>query len=195
MIPIIVDPATTSLGLVGRGEIACRRLESLLAGGAAAVAVFSDRPSVELEKLAGNRLRRHLPSADELPQIRMLWIADLPLDRAAPLAALAHALGVLVNVEDVAARCDFHNPSIMRRGDLLLTVSTGGKSPSLAARIRRQLEQSFGTEWAVRVDQIGSRRAAWRRERRPLAELARLTDALIDRRGWLPRGASRGSSR
>ncbi len=191
MIPIIVDPATTAIGLVGRGEVACRRLEGLLAGGAERAAVFSDRPSAELVELAGERLRRHLPSADELARIRVLWIADLPLGEAAPLAALARALGVLVNVEDVKAWCDFHNPSIVRRGDLLLTVSTGGKSPGLAARIRRQLAQSFGPEWARRVDQMGSRRAVWRRQRRPLAELARLTDALIDRHGWLARPASR----
>ncbi len=81
----------------------------------------------------------------------------------------------------------------MRRGDLLLTVSTGGKSPGLAARIRRQLAQSFGPEWARRVDQLGTRRAVWRRERRPLAELAGLTDALIDRSGWLPRTGSRSA--
>jgi len=195
MIPIVVDPEVTPLALVGRGEVACRRLEALLAGGADQVAVFSDRPSSELGELAGERLRRRLPSADELAQARLLWVSDLPLDQAVPLAALARALGVLVNVEDVRAWCDFHNPSIVRRGDLLLTVSTGGKSPGLAARIRRQLAESFGPEWALRVDQLGSRRAGWRRQRRPLAELARLTEALIDRRGWLPRAVSRGTTR
>jgi precorrin-2 dehydrogenase len=195
MIPIIVDPATTPVGLVGRGELACRRLEGLLAAGAERIAVFSDRPSAELAALAGERLRRRLPSADELARLRVLWIADLPPGDAGPLAALARALGVLVNVEDVGAWCDFHNPALVRRGDLLLTVSTGGKSPGLAARIRRQLAQSFGPEWARRVDQLGTRRAEWRQRRRPLAELTRLTDALIDRQGWLSRSASRGASR
>jgi precorrin-2 dehydrogenase len=195
MIAIIVDPATTPVGLVGRGEVACRRLEGLLAGGARTVAVFSDRPSAGLAGLAGERLRDRLPGADELARLRVLWIADLPLAEAGPLAALARAQGVLVNVEDVKAWCDFHNPSVVRRGDLLLTVSTGGKSPGLAARIRRQLAQSFGPEWARRVDQLGTRRVAWRRERRPLAELTRLTDVLIDRQGWLARPASRGDAR
>jgi precorrin-2 dehydrogenase len=95
----------------------------------------------------------------------------------------------------VTAWCGFHNPSVVRRGDLLLTVSTGGKSPGLAARIRRQLAESFGPQWEARVDQIGARRASWRRGRRPLAELVRLTDALIDRRGWLSQPASRGAGR
>jgi precorrin-2 dehydrogenase/sirohydrochlorin ferrochelatase len=195
MIPIVVDPKVTPLALVGRGEIACRRLEALLAGGADAIEVFSDRPSPALAELAGERLRRRLPSALELAQVRVVWIADLPLNQVAALAALGRALGVLVNVEDVKAWCDFHNPSIVRRGDLLLTVSTGGRSPGLAARIRRQLAESFGPEWALRVDHLGSRRAGWRRQRRPLGELGRLTDALIDRHGWLPRAAGRGTTR
>ncbi len=195
MIPIVLDPKVTPLALIGRGELACRRLDWLRAGGADGVAVFSDQPSAELAELAGEGLRHRLPSIAELAGFRVLWIADLPLGQAIPLARLARSLGLLVNVEDVKAWCDFHNPSVVRRGDLLLTVSTGGTSPGLAARIRRQLAQSFGPEWALRVDQLGTRRAAWRRQRRPLAELARLTDALIDRRGWLPRPASRGASR
>ena len=192
MIPIVLDPKVTPLALIGRGEVACRRLEWLRAGGADGPAVFSDQASSELVELAGEQLHRCLPSIEELARLRVLWIADLPPARAVPLAKLARSLGLLVNVEDVKAWCDFHSPSLVRRGDLLLTVSTGGRSPGLAARIRRQLAQSFGPEWARRVDQLGTRRAVWRRERRPLAELAGLTDALIDRSGWLPRTGSRG---
>ena len=195
MIPIVLDPKVVPLALIGRGELACRRLEWLRAGGADSVAVFSDQASSELKELAGEHLRPRLPSIDELAKLPVLWIADLPRSHAIPLAKLARSLGVLVNVEDVTAACDFHNPSVVRRGDLLLTVSTGGRSPGLAARIRRQLAESFGPEWAPRVDQIGARRASWRRQRRPLAELARLTDALIDRRGWLPGPASREAIR
>jgi precorrin-2 dehydrogenase/sirohydrochlorin ferrochelatase len=113
-----------------------------------------------------------------------LWIADLPLAQAVPLARAAKAVGCLVNVEDVMAFCDFHNPSQVRRGDLLLTVSTGGRSPGLAARIGAQLAQTFGPEWAARLEQIGSKRKAWRRKARSLDDLARLTNATIDAEGW-----------
>lgn len=186
MIPIVLDPTRTSLALIGRAGPARRRLELLLAGGADAIAVYSDAPSADLAGLAAHRLRRRLPDAGELAALDVVWIADLPLAPARPLAAAARAAGALVNLEDVTGSCDFHNPSVVRRGDLLLTVSTGGRSPGLAARIRRRLEQSFGPEWALRLEQIGARRSAWRRRARPLAELARLSDALIDRRGWLP---------
>ena len=73
----------------------------------------------------------------------------------------------------------------MRRGDLLLTVSTAGRSPGLAARIRARLARAFGPEWAERLERIGEQRTAWRRERHSLEELARLTSASIDAQGWL----------
>jgi precorrin-2 dehydrogenase/sirohydrochlorin ferrochelatase len=191
MIPIVLDPKVTPLALVGRGEVACRRLEGLLAGGAYGLQVYSDQPSEELARAAAGRLRRSLPDAGALARLRVLWIADLPLADAAPLAQRARAQGVLVNVEDVIGWCDFHNPSVVRRGDLLLTVSTGGRSPGLAARIRRELAERFGPEWALRLERLGGKRAAWRRRPRPLEELARLTDAMIDRQRWLPRGDAR----
>ncbi len=84
MIPIVLDPNRTSLALVGRGEVARRRLDALLAGGADAIAVFSDAPSPELAELAAHRLRRSLPGAGELAGFRAVWIADLPLAEAAP---------------------------------------------------------------------------------------------------------------
>jgi precorrin-2 dehydrogenase/sirohydrochlorin ferrochelatase len=88
-------------------------------------------------------------------------------------------------VEDVTPFCDFHNPAQVRRGDLLLTVSTGGRSPGLAARIRSELARAFGPEWAERLNAIAARRAVWRRPGRSLDELARLTNATIDANGWL----------
>ena len=187
MIPMILDAARLPVALVGRGALAARRLAWLLDGGAQHLAVYSDAPSKELAALAGGRLRARLPEPAELSGLGALWIADLPQQQARPIAASARELGVLVNVEDVLGLCDFHNPSLVRRGDLLLTVSTGGRSPGLAARIRRRLEAAFGPEWAGRLDDVAAKRSAWRRRPRPLEELVRLTDATIDRRGWLDR--------
>ncbi|NJO38018.1 MAG: siroheme synthase [Rhizobiales bacterium] len=185
MIPIVLDPEMASIALVGRGAIALSRLGWLRDGGARDLAVFSDRPSPGLEEAAGEHLRRHLPDTAELAGFQVVWIADLPLETALPLAHAVRRNGGLVNVEDVKQGCDFHNPALVRRGDLLLTVSTNGRSPGLAARIRRQLADLFGPEWADRLSQIGRKRRAWKRRERPLAELARLTDATIDSKSWL----------
>lgn len=186
MIPIILDPRVTKMALVGRGDIALNRLGWLEQGGAQDLSVFSDYPSADLAAAAGQRLHRYLPEAVDLAGIQVVWIADLPVEIALPLATAVRAQGALVNVEDVKQGCDFHNPALVRRGDLLLTVSTNGKSPGLAARIRRQLAETFGPEWAERLRTLGRKRTAWKRRTRPLAELASLTDATIDSKDWLP---------
>jgi precorrin-2 dehydrogenase / sirohydrochlorin ferrochelatase len=180
MIPVIVDPKQVPIALIGRGHAAERRLELLLEGGAERLTVFSDQPSSGLAARASARLRRRLPEAEELSAFALLWIVDLPIAEAAPLARAARSAGRLVNVEDV-----IDNPAQVHRGDLLLTVSTGGRSPGLAARIRAELARAFGPEWADRLNLIAARRAVWRRPGRSLDELARLTDATIDANGWL----------
>ena len=190
MIPIVIDPEMVPVALVGRGELAVKRLEWLLAAGAVRLTVFSDRASPALESLAGGHFAPRLPTPGDLRRYGVIWIADLPGDEAAPLVETARASGALVNLEDVKPSCDFHNPAVVRRGDLLISVSTGGRSPGLAARIRRFLEGVFGPEWTGRTERIGTRRDAWRRRERPLEELAELSDAMIDHHGWLP--ATRG---
>ncbi|MEE8270466.1 MAG: NAD(P)-dependent oxidoreductase [Alphaproteobacteria bacterium] len=185
MLPIVLDPKSCRIAVVGRGAPAARRLRGLLEGGATELTVFSDRPDGALTDLAGARLERRLPDAERLRDFAVVWIVDLDTPTAERLARAARDVGTLVNVEDVTPLCDFHTPSVVRRGDLLLTVSTGGRSPGLAARVRRRLERLFGPEWAGRLDQVGRRRDDWRRQGRRLRDLARLTDDLIDRQGWL----------
>ena len=193
MIPIIVDPKMTRMALIGRGEVAERRLELLDEAGAANLVIYSDQPEPRFAAAAGSRLQRRLPTGEELAAFSLLWIADLPLDLAMPLAEQVRAQGVLVNVEDVKPYCDFHNPALVRRGDLLLTVSTNGQSPGLAVRIKRQLADMFGPEWSERLKTVGRKRNAWKGRARPLRELASLTDAVIDSKGWL-RSATGGST-
>src|SRR5208282_4074938 len=66
--------------------------------------------------------------------------------------------GVLCNVVDVPEYCDFFYPAVVRRGDLQIAVSTAGQSPSLAQRIRQQLERQFGEGYAEWVRQLGETR-------------------------------------
>ncbi len=185
MIPLALDPAAVPLAVAGRDEPALRRFRALRAGGAEGALLFCDAPDAALRAEAGDALRPHLPDADDLQALRLLWVAGLPDDLAASLAAQARVARVLVNVEDRRPWCDFHNVAEVRRGDLLLTVSTNGRSPGLAARIRARLAQEFGPEWAKRTETIAAQRQNWRRQPRTLSELARLTDRAIDQAGWL----------
>jgi precorrin-2 dehydrogenase/sirohydrochlorin ferrochelatase len=70
----------------------------------------------------------------------------------------AQRRGVLCNVVDVPEYCDFFYPAVVRRGDLQIAISTSGQSPSLAQKLRQQLERQFGVGYAVWVEQLGETR-------------------------------------
>jgi precorrin-2 dehydrogenase/sirohydrochlorin ferrochelatase len=70
----------------------------------------------------------------------------------------AQQRGVLCNVVDVPELCDFFYPAVVRRGDLQIAISTAGKSPSLAQKLRQQLERQFGEGYAEWVAQLGETR-------------------------------------
>ena len=95
------------------------------------------------------------------------------------------AVGALVNIEDRPALSSFHSPALVRRGDLLIAVSTNGQSPGLARRVRRFLEGLFGAEWQGRLDDLATLRQGWREAGAGSGEIARWTDSWIDRHHWL----------
>jgi siroheme synthase-like protein len=70
----------------------------------------------------------------------------------------AQKRGVLCNVVDVPEQCDFFYPAVVNRGDLQIAVSTSGQSPSLAQRIRQQLEKQYGPGYADWVAELGATR-------------------------------------
>lgn len=83
-------------------------------------------------------------------------------DRAVRAAVFAEAEAerVLCNAVDDVEHCHFAVPSIVRRGELLLAISTGGRAPALAKRLRRRLSDEFGWQWEALVDILGEVRAA-----------------------------------
>src|SRR5712672_3183530 len=70
----------------------------------------------------------------------------------------AQRRGVLCNVVDDPEYCDFYYPAVVRRGDLQIAISTSGQSPSLAQKLRQQLERQFGLGYAAWVAELGETR-------------------------------------
>jgi precorrin-2 dehydrogenase/sirohydrochlorin ferrochelatase len=70
----------------------------------------------------------------------------------------AQQRGVLCNVVDDPPRCDFHYPAVVNRGELQIAISTNGRSPALAQRLRRELEQQFGPEYEAWLEALGRKR-------------------------------------
>ena len=167
MLPIAINPPALKTGLVGHGEALARRA-ALLAESGVATRLLSPEASDEV-----------------LAPLHLLFVAGLPEGEAQLVASRARALGVLVNVEDVPALCDFHVPAIVRRGDLLLTVSTGGAAPALARAVREQLAESFGPEWRGRVAELGKARAKLRSQGHSPQTVSSKVRALVADKGWL----------
>jgi precorrin-2 dehydrogenase/sirohydrochlorin ferrochelatase len=188
MFPIVLDLAQARVALVGNGKAALRRLALLDDDAAQHVAIYADDPLPELAAGAGERLRRHLPSAGDLAGIHIVFAVDLAPLALAAVSATARGVGALVNIEDRPALSSFHSPSTLRRGDLLIAVSTNGQSPGLARRIRRFLERFFGAEWQGRLDELAALRRGWREAGAGGGEIAGWTDAWIDGHHWLDEG-------
>ena len=168
MLPIVLEPGSLAVGLCGAGEGLARRQAMLAAAGVLPASVTPDAGEEALRGLA------------------VLFIAGLPHPQAHGLAGRARLCGVLVNVEDLLALCDFHVPAAVRRGDLLVTVSTGGKAPGLAKAIREWLEMRLDAAWGAHLGEAAQARTLWRRAGHSLAEVSRRSRALAEQNGWLP---------
>ncbi|MBX5491807.1 MAG: bifunctional precorrin-2 dehydrogenase/sirohydrochlorin ferrochelatase [Chloroflexi bacterium] len=135
--------------VVGGGSVAERRTGGLLASGARVTVVAPTLvPGLEARAAAGEIAVRRRPYVEGDLAGAFLAIAatDAPEVNAA-VAAEARARGVLVNVADDPARGDFIVLATVRRGDLQIAISTGGRSPALARRVREDLERLLPPEY------------------------------------------------
>jgi precorrin-2 dehydrogenase/sirohydrochlorin ferrochelatase len=161
VLPIALDPTVIRVGLIGAGEALARRK------------AFLEESGVEA------------PEEGLLVGLHVLFVAGLDLRRSTALAAEARAKGILVNVEDIPALCDFHVPAVVRRGDLALTVSTNGRAPGLSRLLREWLARIFGPEWTGRMDAVARARDGWRAEGLAPDDVSRRTRDLVAQEGWL----------
>ena len=185
MLPIVLDIAGLSVAVVGGGEQATRRLQMLDAAGAKNVTVYSADACDEMLDLAGERLTANPISEAEIAKLAVVFVANVTEAEAARITQIARACKTLVNVEDVKPQCDFHVPALVRRGDLVLTASSGGKSPALARRLKAFLSARFPESWGAYVEEIGEARENWRKEGLSFKEVTERSNAMIDQKGWL----------
>ena len=169
MLPIVLDLKVVPIGVAGAGDGLRRKLHMLAEAGTAPRRVF--------DGIA--------PRDADLAGLRVLFVVGLDDEATASIVERARARGILVNVEDKPELCDFHVPAQMRRGGLLFTVSTGGKSPGLSKALREELERRFGPEWSERFDEIARLREVWRAEGATTDAVASLTRQHLDAHGWL----------
>jgi precorrin-2 dehydrogenase / sirohydrochlorin ferrochelatase len=138
--------------VVGGGAVATRKASKLFQAGAEVV-VVSPTVLPELEDMSVEVHERSYEYGD-LEGADLAFAATNSREVNAAVAREANAREIRVNVADRPAEGDFAVPSTLRRGGLQVAVSTGGASPTLARRIRNELEEIFGPEWAGVVEEL-----------------------------------------
>ena len=146
--------------VVGAGEIAASKAATLLVCGAQ-VTVIAPRATESIQALArdGKLIwqRREFVPDDLEGAFLVIAATDSPRVNEEVFQA-GRQRAVLCNVVDDPEHCDFFYPAVVRRGALQIAISTGGHSPALAHRLRVELEQQFGPEYAAWVEDVGRRR-------------------------------------
>ena len=178
--PILVDLRGKKALVVGGGKVAQRKVETLLEYWASVELVARDLTG-ELDRLRKSGTVRFLGrdfSEDHLEGAFLVVAAtdDAALNRR--VSRGAQQRGLLVNAVDQPADCNFIVPSIIRRGDLLVAVSTSGKSPAMAKRIRERLEGQFGPEYETALKLMGRVREAVLAAGLPQSENSRIFHAI-----------------
>jgi precorrin-2 dehydrogenase / sirohydrochlorin ferrochelatase len=156
--PIQLDVQGRRCLVVGGGGVGTRKVDTLLSCGAQ-VTVVSPAVTDELRRLFAEgfiRLWERAYSASDLEGVFLVIGATDDEDLNFRISRDAAALNILCNIADRPEKCNFILPAIVQRGDLVLTVSTSGKSPALAKKLRRELEHQFGDEYAVLLRLMGA---------------------------------------
>lgn len=151
--PVYLDLRGRACVVVGGGEVATRKVESLLEAGAR-VTVVSPGMTPPLAALAETHEIVHHPRPYRTGDLAGAALAFAATDDEtvhAAIAADAAAAGVLLNVVDRPRLCSFIVPAVVRRGPVAIGISTGGASPALARRMRQELEASIGPEYELAV--------------------------------------------
>jgi len=156
--PILMDLEGKRVLVVGGGGVAERKVRTLLEFGARVDVVSLDLSPALRDLSEGGRVqwagREFEPSHLKGATLVIAATDDAEANRR--VSAACRKQGIPVNAVDQPADCTFIVPAVVRRGDLLLAVSTSGRSPALARSVREELETRFGPEYADFLALMGS---------------------------------------
>jgi precorrin-2 dehydrogenase/sirohydrochlorin ferrochelatase len=158
--PICLELKGRRCLVIGGGGIAEHKVNSLLAC-EALVTVISPEVTPGLKDLIDQKKVAYRPKKYEEEDLDRAFLVIAATNRPEVNAQVyrdASRRNILVNVVDCPKYCNFIVPALIKRGDLLLSISTSGKSPALAKKIREKLEREFGEEYETFLKIIGELR-------------------------------------
>jgi precorrin-2 dehydrogenase / sirohydrochlorin ferrochelatase len=160
LFPIFLKLEGRQCLVVGAGNVGEPKIAGLLETGAVIRVVCLDASAAVREWAREGKIELELRafSADDLDGAFLAVVATNSRSLNERVYHEAQRRRVLCNVVDVPDLCDFFYPAVVRRGDLQIAVSTAGQSPSLAQKIRQQLEKQYGLAYAEWVAELGATR-------------------------------------
>ncbi len=160
LFPIFLKLMNRPCLVVGAGRVGEPKIASLLAAEAAVRVVAPEATEAVRQWARTGRLDwqpRCFDPAD-LNGKFLVVVATPLLELNDSIYREAQQRGVLCNVVNDPPRCDFYYPAVVNRGELQIAISTNGRSPALAQRLRQELEQQFGPEYEAWLEALGRKR-------------------------------------
>ena len=179
--PIFLDLTGRPCVVVGGGKVAERKVKSLIDAGAS-VTVISPKLTAELTKLTSKGSLTHIKKrfkAGMLDGVFLVISASSSKAVNTLVSTEGRKCGAIVNVADDPKLCDFIVPSLVKRGELNIAVSTSAKCPGLARELRLELEQNYGPEYAEYVEILGAIRNKLLKDKRKYDKKERLLGELF----------------
>jgi precorrin-2 dehydrogenase / sirohydrochlorin ferrochelatase len=146
--------------VVGAGKVGEPKIAGLIetAADIRVVALSTSSTVLEWEKAGKIALELRAFSLNDLADIFLVVVATASRELNELIYREAQQRNILCNIVDVPEYCDFYYPAVVRRGDLQIAISTNGQSPSLAQKLRQQLERQFGPGYSRWVSELGATR-------------------------------------
>jgi len=179
--PVFLDIAGKPVVVIGGGNIAHVKVVGLLKAGAE-VTVVSPELNAEMAALSAEGRFRHLRRDYEPGDLEGYTLAFVATDDRSVNSTVADegkARKVWVNAVDDPPYCDFIMPGIAQKGDLIIAISTSGRSPAMARKMREEIEKFLTDDWAAMLELAAEVRAE-------LRERGKLIDADVWNRALDP---------
>jgi precorrin-2 dehydrogenase/sirohydrochlorin ferrochelatase len=180
--PVHLNISGMTCLVVGGGDVAERKVQKLLECGGRVV-VVSRHLTTCLEDLKGEGRINHIPEEYRSHHMEGAFLVIGATDKDdvnREIYADAEKRNILVNIVDDPGKCRFYVPSVVRRGDLLISITTGGKSPTLAKRLRGKLEDEYGNEYKVLLHILGRVRGKMLAKHRSPEANKEIFEAILD---------------
>lgn len=158
--PILLNVQGRKCLVVGAGNIAAGKIAGLLRHGARIVVVAPRAVSAIKKQARKGALTLHSRqfSRNDVKGAFLVIAATNSSEVNGEIFRACRKHHVLCNAVDDPEHCDFFYPAVVRRGQLQIAISTNGRSPGLAARLRRDLGAQFGREWSSWIERVGEMR-------------------------------------